>query len=313
MLIKYTNGNYTVSIDDETGTKIRETNDGFFHPTRVESMDVKVTNQCSHGCLFCHENSVPNGKQASIENVKRFAASLPPYTEIALGGGNLMEDTWHTEEILKIFKKASAICSITVHQEDFVKYYGYIGEWIKLGLVHGVGVSLSNVDDIQFWSLYDMTPTAVIHVIAGILSPEEMYKLEQRHARVLILGYKHLRRGETYFRDSNQIINSRINFLKKYLVPWSAKLEVCSFDNLALEQLDVQSKIPENIWNEYYMGDDGITSFYVDLVEWQFAKSSTSTARYDIDYDTVQNMYDVIRGTEMVRRICDDKNQKRSI
>lgn len=295
MVVQYQNGNYQVSIDLTTGTKTRETDDNYFQPNRVESMDVKITNQCSHGCAFCHENSVPDGNQASLEMIKVFALTLPPYTEIALGGGNLMEDKWHTEEALKIFKRQDAICSITVRQEDFVKDYGYISEWIKLGLVHGVGVSLSDANDTAFWALYNMTPTAVIHAIVGVVSPQELLELSKHKARVLFLGYKQIRRGKVYFDSNHEQWIKKKKFLADAINLLFYNFEICSFDNLALEQLCIKDKVTQEVWQKHYMGDDGTTSFYVDLVSRNFATSSTSMRRYPINGKGVPQMYSIIR------------------
>lgn len=54
--VSYINGNYRVSIDLETGTKIRETLDPkatAFIPETIESFDCKITNSCDMGCTFC--------------------------------------------------------------------------------------------------------------------------------------------------------------------------------------------------------------------------------------------------------------------
>lgn len=53
-LLKYTNGNYNVTLSLKDGTKIRETEEDEFIPSRPESIDIKITNKCDIGCLFCH-------------------------------------------------------------------------------------------------------------------------------------------------------------------------------------------------------------------------------------------------------------------
>ena len=44
-IVKYKNGNYYVTIDLDTGTKIRENDLDFFNAETVESMDIKITNR----------------------------------------------------------------------------------------------------------------------------------------------------------------------------------------------------------------------------------------------------------------------------
>ena len=49
----YKNGNYTVRINLDNGTKIRENDLDFLEASTVESMDIKITNKCDMGCKFC--------------------------------------------------------------------------------------------------------------------------------------------------------------------------------------------------------------------------------------------------------------------
>ena len=51
--VKVKNGNYTMYLDLETGTKIRKNDLDFFDPEKPESMDIKITNKCDMGCQFC--------------------------------------------------------------------------------------------------------------------------------------------------------------------------------------------------------------------------------------------------------------------
>ena len=82
----YKNGSYLVMILDD-GTKIRYNKLNIYKPDRVESMDIKITNQCDMGCPMCHENSLPNGDHADLI-YNSIIDSIPPYTELAIGGGN---------------------------------------------------------------------------------------------------------------------------------------------------------------------------------------------------------------------------------
>jgi len=48
-------------------------------------------------------------------------------------------------------------------------------------------------------------------------------------------------------------------------------------------------------WNEFYMGDDGTMTYYIDMVERKFARSSTAAfdKRYDL-LDSVDDMFQKI-------------------
>lgn len=70
------------------------------------------------------------------------------------------------------------------------------------------------------------------------------------------------------------------------------QFKVVSFDNLAIEQLNVRRLISDEYWNEFYMGDDGNFTFYIDMVERKFARSSMADfdKRYDL-MDSVDDMF----------------------
>jgi len=93
LLGEYQNGNVHTQIFDD-GTKIRETEDDEFRPAFAENMDIKICNRCTNPltggvmCPMCHEGSTPNGKLGDILNEK-FIDTLHPYTEAALGGGDI--------------------------------------------------------------------------------------------------------------------------------------------------------------------------------------------------------------------------------
>lgn len=293
--VKYVNGNYTVFLNTKNGTKIRYNDKEYFDPDRPESMDVKISNDCEHSCPYCHEGSYFGGELAELENVKQFASTIPPYTEIALGGGNLLKNIDHTTACLKIFKEHNAIVSITVRQWDFIHSNKVIKEWYDNKLIYGIGVSLTNAYDERLWNLYYEYKTCILHTIAGILTPDDIASLISHNARVLILGYKQIRRGYNYFSNYESSINFNIDILKQLIPRMIKECEVCSFDNLALQQLNVKSLIDRDTWNTYYMGDDGTTTFYVDLVSMEYAKSSTSLDRKLIINNDCSVMFNAIK------------------
>ena len=295
MLHSYKNGNYKVFIDDKTGTKIRYNNEDALIPDRPESMDVKITNKCNHGCLFCHENSVLYGRKALNSNLRNFANKVLPLTEIAVGGGNLMLDFKHTKYFLKLLKDAQCFPSITIKQEDFVEYSDIIEDWYINKLIYGIGVSLSNPLDLEFQELLGRMPTTVIHVIAGLFNEEQFNELKNKHFKILILGYKKFRRGNLYYTVYEKSIEENIEWLNNNIESIKNSFDVVAFDNLALEQLDIKSQISDEEWNQFYMGDDGNYTFYVDLVNNVFAKNSTSIKRHSIGNKTIVEMFDTIR------------------
>lgn len=291
LLGRYKNGNFVTTILSD-GTKIRETKDDEFIPSFAENMDIKICNYCDMGCKFCHEGSTINGKFGNILNEK-FIDTLHPYQEVAIGGGDA---TSHPDLIpfLKKLKEQKVIANMTVNQIHFEKKHELIKKLVDEKLIYGLGVSLVNPTK-HFIELIKRYPNAVIHVINGVLKPSDIKALENNDLKMLILGYKHLRRGNEYFETEQNDIEVKQQWLYENLEDIIQKFKVVSFDNLAIEQLDVKRLLTQEEWDEFYMGDDGKITYYIDMVERKFAQSSTAPfdKRYDL-LDSVDDMFKVI-------------------
>ena len=291
--VRYINGNYTVTIDTRTGTKIRENDLDFFRAEFPESMDIKICDKCDMGCPMCHENSTPDGKCGDILNAK-FIETLHPYTELAIGGGNPLEHP-DLEAFLVKCKGLKLIPSMTVNQTHFMKNKQYLKTLCDSELIYGLGISVNKVDNDFLEALKDF-PNTVLHVINGLITIHDLAMLAGKNLKILILGYKEFRRGKDLFKKDCFAIERR----KKETREWLGRIldehwfEVVSFDNLAVNQLEVRTLIGEEIWSEFYMGDDGTATMYVDMVRGEYAKSSTSTERYPIE-DNIISMFEKIR------------------
>jgi len=288
----YNNGNYHVIIFDD-GTKIRENNLDFFKADFPESMDIKITNSCDMGCSMCHENSVNGGKHGDIMNIK-FIDHLRPYTELAIGGGNPLE---HPSLIpfLRKCKILKLIPSITINQVHFQKNLELVREMVNEKLIHGLGISVMNITD-EFITQLKEFPNAVIHVIAGLIDVQGLKKLSNHDFKILILGYKVFRRGAELYSKYSTEIETKITSLKDNLpnILEDGWFDVVSFDNLAIYELSLQDILSKEEWDEFFMGDDGFATMYVDCVEEKFSRSSTSTERYDL-LENIDDMFSVIR------------------
>lgn len=288
LLGTYKNGNFTTKIFSD-GTKVRETEDDEFRPAHAENMDVKICNYCDLGCPFCHEGSTIDGKFGDILNEK-FIDTLYPYQEVAIGGGDA---TSHPDLIpfLHKLKDRNVIANMTVNQIHFEKKQELIKQLVDEKLIYGIGVSLVNPTD-QFIKLIRQYSNAVIHVINGILKPSDIEALKYKNLKMLILGYKRLRRGNDWIMEEHENIIARQMWLNDNLPNIIKQFKVVSFDNLAIEQLNVRSLMSDEDWNEFYMGDDGTVTFYVDMVERKFARSSMADfdKRYDL-LDSVDDMF----------------------
>ena len=289
---KYKNGNHFVYINDKNGTKIRETidkNATEFISDFADSVDFKITNKCFNNCPFCHEKSTSNGEEGCIDNWK-FLDTLHPYTEMAIGGGDILTFS-KLYELLELLKSKNIYANITVSQNNI--FDNKIDYLVEHELVKGIGVSLYGYrkDDI---TRIKSLPNTVIHLINGVTACEaSFHQLADKDLKVLILGYKTFGRGIDFVKDSPWI-QDNMNWVEKNIEDYMMKFKVVSFDNLAVEQLKLKDKLTEKQWELFYGGDDGTHTFYIDGVNKQFAKSSTSTERFDL-LDNIDDMFNIIR------------------
>lgn len=299
-MISYINGNYQVWLNLDDGTMVRYTPDDGLEPQFPDSMDIKITNYCEgvNGkvCAWCHEKSTPKGLHGDIMG-ESFIDKLHPYTQLALGGGNVLLHP-DFEDFLFKCQDLRLVPSITVHQEHLMIHKNYVKALCKHKLIYGLGVSLTEPDGYFINCLKDF-PTAVIHVIAGINTVEQLRQMAGWNFKILILGYKNFGRGIEYGSNHEKTIAANIEELNQTL-PQMIKekwFDNISFDNLALEQLDVKSLLSPEQWERFYMGKDGTSTMYVDMVNKEFAKSSTSSKRYPL-LDNIENMLEVIHREE---------------
>jgi hypothetical protein len=290
-----------VTLDTYTGTKIRENNLDFFQADFPESMDIKITNKCNMGCPMCHEDSTPRGLHGDIMS-ESFIDRLHPYTELALGGGNPLS---HPDLIpfLEKCQRLQLIPSMTVNAVHFMENIDFLKTLTERKLIYGLGISLTEPND-EFINAVKQFPNAVIHIINGIVSEKQLNLLAYHDLKILILGYKEVRRGkDLYNTDSGKTNIDTKKYVMYGLLPRMVDegwFEVVSFDNLAIKQLEPQRLMSREKWNEMFMGDDGIdgevtsASMYVDMVKREFAVNSCSPIRHPLQ-DNIIDMFNVVR------------------
>jgi len=290
VLGSYQNGNYSVTIWDD-GTKVRQTCGTAFEPTKPESMDLKITNRCDMGCPMCHEDSTPGGAHGDILNLP-FLDTLLPYTEIAIGGGNPLSHPDLTQ-FLRLLKSKRLIANMTVNAAHFIRDFDRIKQLSDDGYIHGLGVSVTYMTNDLLDKLRQI-PNVVLHVINGVITVDELRMMYDKGLKLLILGYKDFRRGVAAHKPDTDLNMAHLYAELPELVK---HFEVVSFDNLAIRQLDPKRLMSEEEWNEFYMGDDGQFTMYVDAVFREFAKSSVSTERWPL-MDEIEPMFRLVRNEQ---------------
>jgi MoaA/NifB/PqqE/SkfB family radical SAM enzyme len=273
VIAKYTNGNTTVTILHD-GTKIREyENDPEI--THPESIDVKITDYCDMGCAYCHESSTTKGIHADLDKLLDVISELPAGVELAIGGGNPLSHP-KLVDFLQVLKARGIIANITVNQGHLKAYQDLLTYLIKDELVRGVGISITSNNFKYIKPLLLITNNIVYHLIAGVNKVEVIDKLiKLGNCKVLVLGYKYFGFGVNYHSKK---VDTELKQWYKQLPKLIGKCTL-SFDNLAIEQLNVKRLFTEEGWERFYMGDDFCFTMYIDAVKQEYAPTSRSAIR----------------------------------
>ena len=284
LLASYKNGNYTVKLYED-GTKIKETDFDEFEAEFPDSIDLKITNYCDLNCPMCHEMSSTSGVDGDLNS--KFLSTLKQGTELAIGGGNPLAHNGLIS-FLKRMSKQGVVCNLTINEKHLLQNRELMEDLIAKKLIYGIGISLNEINDytIQFAITHKNT---VLHIINGIFTDFE--KIANKDLKILILGYKKFGRGKVYYNNDIEVNMKKT----KHILPTLFNKFACvSFDNLALKQLDVDKLLSPKEWKEFYMGDDGEATMYVDLVGAKCARSSTSEVRYGIE-DNIIDMFNKVK------------------
>lgn len=305
-IASYKNGCVDVTIYDD-GTKIREWEDEKYgiEPELEfpESADIKVTNFCDAGCFMCHEQSGLQGKHGNLEKLSDMIerSNLPEGIEFAIGGGNPLT-TPDIEKFLETEKARNHIINITMnynHISPNGKYRQQTIDYLKRGLIKGLGVSVMDCNLENFLNdkeLQDVSSNIVIHIIEGINSfynvKEKLFNCSWKHPKVLILGKKNFGRYGMLSEDKKAIDDKQTNIWKENILDFLKEFNgITSFDNLALERLDVLSKLPKEVVDTQYLGKDGSHTIYLDFVKEEYGRQSTSKDRKPIENKTFREIY----------------------
>lgn len=295
LLHEYDNGNAHVKLYDD-GTREITTEDDGFNYAKPLNIDVNCSNRCLRGCKFCYNGSTPDGDNAPIENFA-FLDSMIPGTEVSLSTGSLKEFP-EFSTILYMCKEKGVVANATFNQDEFVENFDLIKNWQDKGYLHGIGVSYSHADQ-RLAEAMKRIDNAVLHVINGVFVKEHANWIIKniKDPKVLILGYKTRGFGIEYYYHFKSMIEKKQKWLYDNLEYLMHHLYVISFDNKALEQLDVKRLLSDDEWETFYQGSDNngeAGSMYIDAVTGKFAKNSISDIKYDLTND-VEKMFSVIK------------------
>ena len=275
-MITYKNWDFEVSILSDW-TKIRSWS---WNPIYPESLDLKITNFCDKGCIYCHEQSSIDWQHWNIDLIKSiFYGTEIKGIEIAIWGGNPLA---HPQllDLLYYLKQNWFIANITVNSFHLEKYKEFLTKLINEKLIYWLWISYDSIfkSSILEFLQYEH---CVIHMIAGwntIKEIEELYNLNNK-VKVLILWFKNYWKGICLYAKMKEKITQYKKELRSIIRKEGITL---AFDNLAIIQLEIRRFFTTNEWNQFYMGDDWKFTMFIDLPNEKYTKSSTSIERYDL-------------------------------
>lgn len=313
-MYRYLNGNYLVSISGSFNQNRKYEALRFDEDLNADfpdSIDLKITNKCSHGCKFCHESSNINGKSFDLEKTKKILDTLPNNPiEIAIGGGNVLECYDDLLELIKFCSDKNFSTRITLNVLDILNSENTekIKKIMEIDHDASLGVSIQSLDQIELLirsmkKTYVYANTIVLHMILGIFPIEELKSLLELPTdyraigrRILILGYKQFGRGKN-MSINEDVINQWKNTISNYIYSTRARsnktnllstnYKVIGFDNLAIEQLSLKDMLLKPEWENIYLGTDFSHSMYIDAVEETFAPTSRTNYSERVSWDDI--------------------------
>jgi hypothetical protein len=291
-LYSYKNGNYQVSLYSD-GTKVREGSD--LIPEYPESIDVKITDFCEEKCSFCYEGCTPSGKASPIVNYFKFFSELPKGTELAIGGGDPL--THPTLDYFLQFLKelCELVPNLTINGSQLKSKA--LNKILQRKSIYGLGVSYNEnyLDDLLKFDYWH----TVVHFVIGIHSFDTVMEFLERkpESKILLLGFKNQGRAKTLYSKTQEEIDNNLKRWNQQAYKLLANKEaVISFDTLGTKQLKLQRFFTKEGWNKYFMGEDGQYTMYLDLVNSQYAVSSTFETRFNIPNNaTMKELFKHVR------------------
>jgi len=286
--IKYKNGNADILIKSD-GTREIEYEDEL----KLEfplNIDIRVSTSCSFGlnpktgkafCNFCHESASTNGSECDYDELKNKLIGLPKGIELAVGGNSI---TPNLMEFCKWATNQGYLVNLTVNQGHILTYQNQLDELIENGFIKGLGISYRrNLEKDNVPERFKKYEHTVLHVIAGIDDINDILN-NTAYRKVLVLGEKNF--GLNFGKVD---LNTRSH---KEWFWWIHKMfgvfNVVSFDNLALQQLNVKRFFTDENWEIFNQNEH---SFYIDAVNKILAPSSRSSDKTNWDGITLKEYF----------------------
>lgn len=268
--ITYLNGGDEITIyGDGTKERISVSDDA---PILPESLDLKISNKCLTGCVWCHESSTPNGSDTIDMDVLYRLGTMLPGSEVAIGGG----DPSISKNLLTVrdyLHGRGIVTNVTINEKNWEYFVDSGMDHLFYGIGYSVGTHFPKT----------FRENVVLHFISGIHDPELAFRALNDGWKILILGYKRWGRGAKTWNEA--VEHNKSLWYRKLFRLANVKDAKIAFDTLAVKQLRPDRVVGKEIYNVSYMGHEGQHSMYVDLVKGEYGMSSFDHRRFKFDKD----------------------------
>lgn len=276
MLIQYPNGNAVISLY-ENGSRTIEYEDTL-ELEQPLNIDIRVLDRCSNGynpktgkaiCSWCHESQRTIGDECNYLELKDKLESLSSGIELAIGANEITEGLI---DFIKWSKTKGFIVNLTVNQFHINKFSSILIKLIEQDLIKGLGISYQSNFKASISSSILEYEHLVLHCIIGIHTIDEI--LNTNFSKLLLLGYKEFGLGVEFYSSNKELIDKNIKDWQMYLPKLFNAKTLVSFDNLAIEQLQVKRFFTSSDWETFYQGEESI---YINAVKGYLAPSSRTS------------------------------------
>lgn len=279
-LYNYTNGNAIIELFDD-GTRIVTFNDilSLEYPLNI---DIKVSSKCNMKCNYCHESNNICGYECDYEYLKEKLTDLPKGIELAIGCNELTDSLY---DFIIWCNEEGYVVNLTVNQGHIERDFDVIKHCVESGHIKGLGFSYRSSLPWNVPKEILEYPNTIFHVIVGIDDFNDVLSLKDKGVKKLLcLGEKN------FGFNKGKVDLASVKHRQWYW--WVKKLfdvfDTVSFDNLALEQLNLKRFLTNEQWEEFYQGE---YSFYVNAVEQYFAPSSRSDEKISWNNITIKEYF----------------------
>ena len=280
-------GDWWVLFNWDTGAKIRlsfaDDPAPYKRSAYPELVDLKITNYCTGGCVWCYQDSHVRGTHADYSDLYCWIASLAKLGvfEIALGGGEPMDHP-NFATLVREIREYGIVPSFTTHKIDWLgipkqvmQIIPYIGRF-ACSVTHP-----NNVMQLAAALVLSGVPSykASVQHVVGTVGAWRFYEILRAAAEcnlnITLLGYKRVGRGQAYLPDDDAARWLEIVQRVKRECP---ALTV-SIDTELARQYQDQLK-DAGVSDILYTTQEGKFSMYIDAVGLQVGPSSYDPDRF---------------------------------